>query len=209
MSFFLDNNVLIGYIFETDNWNAKSLDVMCCDSKKLSSDTVQRECSEIYSKNIGKIKREFQKVIKELNQSTSLDMKKLSLIMDKFNIKEIIIKFIGSRHQANKELIKELRRLLRDMEYRCLKNYQNLEELVEIHTRNEGYKEIYQIFENDGLVKTDPIDVEIIIDAHHVGLQERDLSFISGDYEHIVSRKDLIESNTSLKEIIGLGQFEL
>ena len=209
MPFFLDNNVLIGYIFETDKWNAKSLDVMCCDSKKLSSDTVQRECSEIYSKNIGKIKREFQKVIKELNQSTSLDMKKLSLIMDKFNIKEIIIKFIGSRHQANKELIKELRRLLRDMEYRCLKNYQNLEELVEIHTRNEGYKEIYQIFENDGLVKTDPIDVEIIIDAHHVGLQERDLSFISGDYEHIVSRKDLIESNTSLKEIIGLGQFEL
>jgi len=209
VSFFLDNNVLIGYIFETDNWNAKSLDVMCCDSKKLSSDTVQRECSEIYSKNIGKIKREFQKVIKELNQSTSLDMKKLSLIMDKFNIKEIIIKLIGSRHQANKELIKELRRLLRDMEYRCLKNYQNLEELVEIHTRNEGYKEIYQIFENDGLVKTDPIDVEIIIDAHHVGLQERDLSFISGDYEHIVSRKDLIESNTSLKEIIGLGQFEL
>lgn len=209
MSFFLDNNVLIGYIFETDNWNAKSLDVMCCDSKKLSSDTVYRECSEIHMKKIRKIKNEFQKVITQLNKSNSLDMKKLSLIIDKLNIKEIITKFVESRHQTNKELIKGLRILLRDMEYRCLKNYQNLEELVEIHTRNEGYKEIYQIFENDGLVKIDPIDVEIIIDAHHVGLQERDLSFISGDYEHIVSRKDLIESNTSLKEIIGLGQFEL
>jgi len=209
VSFFLDNNVLIGYIFETDNWNAKSLDVMCCDSKKISSDTVYRECSEIYDKKIHKIKNEFQKVITQLNKSNSLDMKKLYLIIDKFNVKKIIIKFLVSSHQTNNELIKGLRRLLRDMEYRCLKNFQRFEKLVEIHTRNEGYKEIYQIFENDGLVKTDPIDVEIIIDAHHVGLQERDLSFISGDYEHIVSRKDLIESNTSLKEIIGLGQFEL
>lgn len=209
MSFFLDNNVLIGYIFETDNWNGKSLDVMCCASKKISSDTVYRECSEIYMKKIRIIKNEFQKVITQLNKSNSLDMKKLSIIIDKLNIKEIITKFVESRHQTNKELIKGLRILLRDMEYLCQKNHQNLVKLVEIHTRNEAYKELYQIFENDGLAKIEPVDVEIILDAHHVGLQERDLSFISGDYKHIVSRKDLIENNTSLKEVIGLGQFEL
>lgn len=209
MPFFLDNNVLIGYIFETDKWNAKSLDVMCCDSKKLSSDTVQRECSEIYSKNIRKIKKEFQKVIKELNQSTSLNVKRLSTIVEHFDTKNIIIHFLEIHKKTNKYLIIELRKLIRDMEYRCMYNFKKLDELVEIHIRNKAYEKIYQIFENDGLAKIEPVDVEIIMDAHHVGLQERDLSFISGDYKHIISRKDLIENNTSLKEVIGLGQFEL
>jgi len=175
----------------------------------MSSDTVYRECFEIYMKKTRRIKNEFQKVITQLNKSNSLDMKKLSKIVDKLNIKEIIIKFVEGRNQTNKELIKGLRILLRDMEYLCQKNYDNLAKLVEIHTRNEAYKELYQLFENDGLAKIEPVDVEIIMDAHHLGLQERDLSFISGDYIHIVSRKELIESNTSLKEVIGLGQFVL
>ncbi len=69
------------------------------------------------------------------------------------------------------------------------------------------YKEIYQIFDADGLVQIDASDVEIIIDAHHIGLQVKDLFLITGDYEHIVKRRDLIRSNTSLKDVIGLGEF--
>ena len=101
-----------------------------------------------------------------------------------------------------------MRKLIRDIESQCLYNFRKLDKLVEIHTRNKPYNELYQIFENDGLAKIEPIDVEIIMDAHHVGLRERDLSFISGDYKHIVSRKDLIDNNTSQKEVIGLGQLE-
>jgi hypothetical protein len=102
-----------------------------------------------------------------------------------------------------------LRNLLADMELLCLKNLQILNNLLIFCTRDKPYKEIYQIFEADGLAQIDPVDVEIIIDAHHVGLQVKDLFLITGDYKHIVKRGDLIIRNTSLKAVIGLGEFNL
>lgn len=208
MPFFLDNNVLIGYIFETDHWNSKSLAVMNSISRKFSSNTVLRECSEIYDKNIRIIRRELQKTIAEMQRSKSLDIEKLSSFMDGFNSKNVIIEFLNSNPKSDKgNLINGLRRLLRDLESRCLANLQRLDKLVTFCTRNKPYTEIYQIFEADGLAEIDLSDVEIILDAHHAGLQVKDLFLITGDYKHIVPRRELIKSKTSLKDVIGLGEF--
>lgn len=208
MPFFLDNNVLIGYIFETDHWNSKSLAVMNSISRKFSSNTVLRECSEICERNIRIIRRELQKTIAEMQRSKSLDIKKLSSFMDGFNSKNVILEFFSSNPKSDKgNLINGLRRLLRDLESRCLANLQRLDKLVTFCTRNKPYTEIYQIFEADGLAEIDPFDVEIILDAHHAGLQVKDLLLITGDYKHIVPRRELIKINTSLKDVIGLGEF--
>jgi hypothetical protein len=208
LPFFLDNNVLIGYILETDHWNLKSLAVINSTPRKFSSNTVFRECSDIYEKNIRIISRELQKTIAEVHRSKSFDLKKLSSFINGFYSRDVILMFFDSNPKSDKrELINGLRNLLRDTESRCLANFQRLDKLVTLCTRNQPYNEIYQKFDADGLARIDPFDVEIILDAHHVGLLVQDLFLITGDYKHIVPRKDLIKSNTSLKDVIGLGEF--
>lgn len=96
---------------------------------------------------------------------------------------------------------------MRDTESRCLANLQNLGKLVFFCTRDQPYTEIYRLFEADGLAGIDPFDVEIILDAHHAGLRVKDLLLITGDYKHIIPRRGIIRSNTSLKDVIGLGDF--
>lgn len=209
IALFLDNNVLIGYIFETDHWNSKSLEVIKSPHKKFSSNTVKSESSDIFNKNIRIIKLEFQKTIAEMNRSKSFELKKLQSFIDDFYSKDVIIEFFNANPQKDKrELMNGLRELLRNAESRCLTNLQNLEKLITFCTRNEPYKEIYHLFEVDGLAQIDLTDVEIILDAHHVGLQVKDLFLITGDYTHIVPRRNLIKNNTSLKDVIGLGEFK-
>lgn len=207
---FLDNNVLIGYIFETDRWNSKACTVMECGAKKFSSDIVCKECSDIYEKIIRIIKREFGKTIRKLNNFKSLKTKKIRQFIAEFNTKEIITNFFEANSDSTiKELSNGLRKLQRDMESRCLQNLSNIREVVSIHKRDNPYKEIYQQFQADGLAEIDPVDVEIILDAHHVGLEVNGLFLISGDYNHIVSRKEVIKANTSLEYVIGLGEFSI
>ena len=210
MSLFVDNNILIGYIFGSDNWSIKSSEVMRCNLKKFSSDTVKRECHDIYNKNVKKIRFEIQKIIREINKSKSIKPKKLLKFIDQFYSKDEITKYINTNHQEDKNTFNNgLRKLIADMELRCLINLQNLDNLITFCIRNLPYKEIYDIFKADGLVQIDPSDVEIIIDAHHVGLKVKDLILISGDYKHIIPRKELIKNNTSLKDVIGTGEFNL
>lgn len=208
MPFFLDNNVLIGYIFETDNWNSKSLEVMGCQVPKISSDTVKAECSDIYQKNIGKIRKEILKSISEISKSKSLKIDDLKSFTKNFYSKDVIIGLLNLNLSHDKStIINGLRTLLRDTESRCLTNFQTLDNLITFYKRDKSYKEIYHVFEIDGLAQIDLIDVEIILDAHHIGLQVGELFFITGDYLHIVPRRDIIKNNTSLKDVIGLGEF--
>lgn len=205
---FLDNNVLIGYIFETDRWNSKACTVMKCGVKKFSSDTVCKECSDICEKKLRIINNELRQTIRKLNQLQSFNIKKVRHILTIFNTKDIITNFfVANSNNSIKELSEGLRKLQRDMESRCLQNLSNIREVVSIHKRDKSYKEIYQLFKADGLVEIDSVDVEIILDAHHVGLEVDGLFLISGDYKHIISRKEVIINNTSLENVIGLGEF--
>ncbi len=124
MPYFLDNNVLIGYIFETDNWNSKSLEVMGCHIPKISSNTVKTECSDIYQKNIGKIKKEILRSIGEINKSKSIKVDDLQSFTNTFYSKDVILSFIKSNLNNDKsKIINGLRTLLRDTESRCLVNF--------------------------------------------------------------------------------------
>jgi hypothetical protein len=209
LPYFLDNNVLIGYIFETDNWNSKSLEVMGCHIPKISSDTVKAECSDIYQKNIGKIKKEILRSIGEINKSKPIKIVDLQLFTNTFYSKDVILSFLNSNLNNDKsKIINGLRTLLRDTESRCLVNFNSIDKLITFYKRDKPYKDIYNIFEIDGLTRIDLVDVEIILDAHHIGLQVAELLFITGDYMHIIPRRDIIKKNTSLKDVIGLGEFQ-
>ncbi len=212
MHFFLDNNVLIGYIFETDHWNSKSLVVMAHSSEKYSSDNVRRECSDIYNKSLRTLRQEFNKIKKELRRSKTfkLETVKSFLYTNVFEIDDIIMNFLKSNsYSTPAEAISGLNRLQRGFEARCHSNYQDIDSFVIIHTRNKPYRKLYEIFKSSGFVKDDPEDVEIVIDAHDLGLSINPLFLISGDYGHIISRKEFIRENTSIEEVIGLGEFDL
>ncbi|OBZ34428.1 MAG: hypothetical protein A9957_02815 [Methanohalophilus sp. DAL1] len=131
MNLFLDNNVLIGYIFETDNWNLKSLDVMRCSLDRYSSNTVCQECRDIYKKNLGTIKKEFKHIIREFNRKQSFSLKKASSVLKRYQIGDCLIEYFKNNPVENiKEAKNHLRNLQRDMEKRCLDNYQNINKLV-------------------------------------------------------------------------------
>ena len=207
---FLDNNVLIGYIFETDRWNSNACAVIDGTVNKFSSDTVCKECSEVYEKIVRHIKSEFGKTIRKLSKLKSFKFSKIRSFISQFNTEEILVNFFDANSDSTtKELCNGLRKLQRDMESRCLQNLSNIREVVSIHKRDKSYDEIYQLFQADGLAEIEPVDVEIILDAHHVGLEVNGLFLISGDYKHIISRKELIMRNTSLTNVIGLGEFNL
>lgn len=97
---------------------------------------------------------------------------------------------------------------MRDTESHCLVNFISIDKLITFYKRDKPYKDIYNIFEIDGLTHIDLVDVEIILDAHHIGLQVAELFFMTGDYMHIIPRRDIIKKNTSLKDVIGLGEFQ-
>jgi predicted nucleic acid-binding protein len=209
MNLFLDNNVLIGYIFETDNWNSKSLDVMASSLDRYSSNTVWQECKDIYKKNTGIIKKEFRHIIREFNRKQSFNLKKASSVLKKYSIGSCLIEYFENNPVDNIKAAKnQLRKLQRDMEKRCLDNYQHINQLVKICSRNNPYNDIYQLLETDGLAEEEFMDLEIILDAHHVGLNIGQMFLVTGDYRDIVSRKELILANTSLEDVIGLGEFD-
>lgn len=185
------------------------MEVMGCHIPKISSDTVKSECSDIYQKNIGKIKKEILRSIGEINKSKSIKIVDLQSFTNTFYSKDVILSFLRTNQNNDKsKIINGLRTLLRDTESRCLVNFISIDKLITFYKRDKPYKDIYNIFEIDGLARIDLVDVEIILDAHHIGLQVAELFLITGDYSHIIPRRDIIKKNTSLRDVIGLGEFQ-
>jgi len=124
LPFFLDNNVLIGYIFETDNWNSKSLEVMGCNIPKSQVIQSNQNVLTYIRKIIGIIKKEILKSIGEINKSKSLKVDDLQSFTKNFYSKDVIISFINHNPGNDKsKIINGLRTLIRDAELRCLVNF--------------------------------------------------------------------------------------
>jgi hypothetical protein len=73
-----------------------------------------------------------------------------------------------------------------------------------IHHRTNSYPVVEQYL--DATVP-DHSDVEILVDAHDLGMSIQDLAFISGDGSHILRNKFAILQNTSFSRIISLSSF--
>ncbi len=210
MNLFLDNNVLIGYIFETDHWNSMSLSVMSQKTPKYSSNAVKDECNHKYTSSLRKISNELNKFKKQMRTSNSLKDLEFYLNDTNFKTKDILLDFLKSDPNVNiSDFIKKFMNLQWNVEATCHSNYEHILQVIHFHERNKPYKSLYDLCISDGFVTDDYDDVEIVIDAHDLGLNIQNLFFITGDYNHIVSRKQFIIENTSISDVIGLGEFNL
>ncbi|NJD54718.1 MAG: hypothetical protein FIB07_17900 [Candidatus Methanoperedens sp.] len=89
------------------------MEVMGCNIPKISSDTAKSEFSDIYQKNIGKIKKEILKSIGEINKSKSLKIGDVQSFTKNFYSKDVIIGFINHNSGNDKsKIINGLRTLL-------------------------------------------------------------------------------------------------
>lgn len=209
MNFFLDTNIMLGYIFKTDNWNSKSIEVFQHHAPKYSSCYAREECEHKYSSKFGKIIRELRKFQKQIRLAKSQEEVKQSLQGTSFVTKEILLKFLAKYETVfdTKELVKIFSNLKLKTESECQHNYQHVKENITFHTSKHPHREVAHALEICGLISEDIIDSEIVIDAHDLGLEKENLIFITSDYTHIISRKATILQNTSLVDIIGLGEF--
>lgn len=210
MNFFLDTNVLLGYIFETDNWNSKSLEVINHNTPKYSSLSVCYECTHKYENKLKGILKELRKFGKKIRVSKQLDDLESYLLDECFITGDILLEFLNRNIGASKnELMTKFTEFQRGTETRCHLNYKCLLNEITFHQRHVPHRDLYNLCMSCGFVSDDADDVEIIIDAHDLGLNIETLLLITGDYKHIVPRRNFIIKNTSLSDVIGLGEFNL
>lgn len=211
MSYFLDSNVLIGYVFrKTDIWGDPANVVVEDDEENNSSTVVWGECfgsSEGGKCNTiqKKISREFRRAIAKLNSGLS-DEEILSFARDeKWRILSILKSvFDGNKESSSLVLIKLLRDVQRRYDIEYVDRFNKLKEIVTIHNRDNPYLEICKILE--GFIE-DWDDIQVILDAHYVGFLNKNIILITGDYNHIVPNKKIICTHTSLVDVKGLGDY--
>lgn len=208
MHLFLDTNVMVGYIFETDNWNSKSIQVIQHSAKKYSCDYALNECGHKYNSKLRRINNEFRHVHRQLIQAKSYKDIETYVQNGNLKTKNVLIKFLNAhKHDSLKNTAAELLNFKIAIEKRCHSNYNYIAETVYFHTSSKPHQDVANKLQVHGFLDEDTDDFEIIIDAHDLGLTISNLLFISGDYTHIVSKKSFILSVTSIKDIIGLGEF--
>ena len=208
MNFFLDTNVMLGFIFETDNWNSKSSEVFKHSAPKYSSCYAQKECQHRYKSQLNRALRELRLFFKKIHLAKSYQELN-SQIQNNFPItRDILIDFLKVNNSLElSELANEFSKFKLKTEIKCKENYKKISGIISFHTSQYPHRELANILQKCGLLQEDCDDIEIIIDAHDLGLTVGNLVFITGDYRHIVSRKNDIIQNSSIDDIIGLGEF--
>lgn len=211
MSYFLDSNVLIGYVFRNaDIWGDPANVVVEDEEENNSSTVVWSEC---FGSSEGgrcntiqkKISREFRRAIAKLNSGLS-DEQLLMFARDENWRIWSILKSIFDEYKGYSSVL--LIKLIRDVQRRYDKDYidrfNKLKETVTIHKRDKPYLEIRNLLEE---FIDDWDDIQIILDAHYVGSLSKNIILITGDYNHIVPNKELICTHTSLLDVKGLGDY--
>lgn len=213
LAYFLDSNVIIGYYFTcADSKGKSSLKVFEAVEVKYSSSNVWSECWG--SGNGGKcrtinyeIGEEFSNAIYYLKTGEyDPDDLIIAAVDEKLRIREII-EYLYERYSQNvNRFINRLIEAQRKYENECnaRKNKLNDGSLLTIHHRTVEYPDIEQFF--DAIVP-DHSDVEILVDAHDLGMSIQDLAFVSGDNNHILTNKEKILQMSSFGRIIPLNSF--
>lgn len=195
LPYFLDSNVIIGYIFDNADSQGKYAKIVIENGdQKHSGQTVKSEC--FGSDGRGRcdtirngIAREIRKVRYALERGLKIEQ-----ILPQMEEKEcrtyIIVKDISEGYKTDTISLREaLKEGQLDFETDCVDREDAINKMVEFHARSLPYIEIYKI-----LVKSikDLDDIEVIIDGHDVGQEIDNLVLVSGNYQDITVFKKLI-----------------
>jgi len=202
--------VIIGYIFQrADRWGTPAKAVVEDEEDNHSSDTVWSECFGITGEDGGRcttvmrdITHEFRRAIAKLKGGTLPQDVVDFAYGEGWRTRELLEDIIEEHVGDCKELIDKLREASRWFEGECKRREASLKEVVRFHSRHEPYRELYYILKDS---VRDLDDVEVILDAHFVGLKIRGIVLVTGDKNDIVSNERLIRDNTSIAEVKWLG----
>lgn len=210
--YFIDSNVVIGYIFYNGDGQGKfAKPVMDSLEDKHSGTFVQKECFGTNQNGrcstVGKqIAKEFRKVIAALKRGKMVsDI--LAYMAAKhcrtYSIVNDIIKMYG--HDTSL-LINMLDTSKNDFETGCVLRQDEIYKIVKFHDRNLPYRDIYDVLRKH---ICDIDDIEVILDAHHTARDIKELILVSGDYNHVTPFKNVICDNTLLIDVKPLYSFRV
>lgn len=208
MPYFLDSNVIIGYIFHTaDHWGRAAVWAFEDPEPNHSGFAVQRECFGLCDTDSGKVRtvrkdvvRALRHVIYELKRGRTLD----GIIGDENDrIREILadVRAVAAdnpRRKADEILLSSLRAF----EGEVIRRQKSVESGCTWHRRTAYYPEISAALNRD---IPDGDDVTVVLDAHDVALTVPGLAYVSGDYNHIVHHTDTILAHTRITSVASPG----
>jgi hypothetical protein len=207
LNFFLDSNVIIGYIFyQADHWGVPAKNVIENEHNKHYGVFVHEECFGIQwgkCDTIAKrINSEFGRAITSLKRNQSVDI--LLFDSEKWKISGIIQQIVSSSNSDLNSLECRLRNVQRVFETECDDRREIIKKNVMRHTRRLPYRDMYQILQK---IIPDPDDIEVVLDAHDVGHHFPDIFLITGDGRHIYRNKASILPHTKIKDVKLLSDY--
>lgn len=183
---------------------------MSTSDAKYTGSSVWRECFGDDGKTgkadtmLRKIRRQVQKLCACLNRSDSdPDPEQFPLIA----------KFVAELHEQRgtaNEKIHRARTLQQNVETIYYQSKSNLSEQLTLHTRREGYIELYDQLVTDISncgVELDPDDLEVVLDAHDLTRTIETLILVTGDLRHIVAAARVICEITDICEVRSLAEY--
>ena len=202
--------MIIGYIFRSgDHWGPAAEKIVHDSQENHSSTFVMGEC--FGTENGGKYGTIKSKILKEFRRAIAflrLNPSSSNLLTEarerSWRIYEILNDLVQKYPNDENLIIQKLRNSQIQYEIDCnhrSKIIQN-DSLIRVHTRDLSYTEIWTLLRP---YVNDDDDLEVILDAHHVGHQIHNLALVTGDWHNIASQKTIIISNSKIADILFLG----
>lgn len=212
MSYFLDSNVIIGYIFHTtDHWGRAAVLAFEDPEPNHSGFAVKCECFGLCDTNGGKVRtiqkdvvRALRRVIYRLRRGQTLDQIIAGLDGDdriRETLEEIRVVVMGNPNRKIDTVILESQRAF---EREVIQRQETAKNNCLWHRRGTYYPDISAVLKQH---IPDGDDITVILDAHDIALAIPDLTFVSGDYDHIIRHIDIILAHTRITKMLPLGQF--
>lgn len=211
MPYFLDSNVIAGYIFyNTDHWGNAAVRVFDDQEPNHSGSSVRRECfgeGGYDSGRIRTIRREVASVLRQIifhiKKGKTLDQ--AVTVVESDRIGEIIggVRTIITV-SPGRPVEGILRTCLNDFEGEVVQRVSIVEKQCIWHRCTSPYREIYNTLTS---CISDRDDIEVVIDAHDAAQSVSDLVLVTGDYRHLVPNIGEILTHTAISDVKPLGSF--
>jgi hypothetical protein len=219
LPYFVDSNVIIGYIFyNADSWGRASIQAFDDKEENYSGDYVKRECfgdcnGDYESGKVNTIKNYVSKVLnriilylkegKTIQMAISETEKEIKVNRERIDeiIDEVQKEKKANPHRSIQSLLTEKKR---DFEKQVILRRAHVDKNCCWDTCQKPYTDIYnQLLQ----IIDDEDDIEVLIGAHHLAQSCQDLTFISGDYKDVIPNTLQILSITDINNIKPLRDF--
>jgi len=224
MPYFLDTNVITGYVLLLDPWyelaNAlfrKDKDIHSSNTVKLEFEKVTKFLLKSYRTFLVQINNEltpeqilteknFIKMVKNIQLQT-INSKKLELNQE--TVGHLIWETGGwYEDTATNEIIQIINDLIIQFNTTFHSNCRKCKNLLKFHNRTKEYSEILSKFNQLRLAnnKIHYPDNMILLDAHDLALQKTIFKFITSDLKLLAFKEDILKL-TEINDMVSLQSF--